>query len=203
MASLALRRDFRGTPAPRIDHPGDATKLVGEAFGLWRPRGKNAFALLADDTVAQQAALHAAQQAVLHPAQQAMVLAAQQAVRHAAQQGLPHAAQHAVLHAAQQAVLHADLVKPDAVGAVVRAGGRKVGDRQAARILARGRRLNQLEAGTTAPGMQREVRYLDGSRRCVIEFVGPVGASNGALAPFRGPVFRVRSINAVETEPPV
>jgi len=44
-------------------------------------------------------------------------------------------------------------------------------------------------------GMLREIRRTDRTGRVISEFVGPVGAVNGALAPFRMPSARVRRIN--------
>lgn len=130
--------------------PDNAKKLVGEAFGLYRSKTKNAFARRANDAVAQQAALHVARG------------------------------------------------ECDAVEAVKAASGRYVGARHAAQILARGRRLNHCPgSGAERPEMQHEVSRLDRSGQWVIEFIGPVDAPNGALTPFRGPVFRVRSIGGL------
>lgn len=44
-------------------------------------------------------------------------------------------------------------------------------------------------------GMLREVRRADRTGRVISEFVGPVDAMNGALAPFRMPSARVQRIN--------
>ena len=44
-------------------------------------------------------------------------------------------------------------------------------------------------------GMQREVRRQDRTGRWISEFVGPVNAANGALAPFRMAPMRVMGIN--------
>jgi hypothetical protein len=44
-------------------------------------------------------------------------------------------------------------------------------------------------------GALREVRKADRTGRIISEFVGPVNALNGALAPFRMPSARVRRIN--------
>ena len=99
---------------------------------------------------------------------------------------------------AQQAALHAARGESNAVEAVKAASGRYVGARHAARILARGRRLNHPPGGgAERPEMQHEVSRLDRSGQWIIEFIGPVDAPNGALRPFRGPVFRVTSIGGL------
>lgn len=48
---------------------------------------------------------------------------------------------------------------------------------------------------TAIGGMQREIVRSDDTGRRIREFVGPVGAMNGTLAPFRMPSMRVSRIN--------
>jgi hypothetical protein len=88
---------------------------------------------------------------------------------------------------AQGAALHTARGERDPVRAVTAAGGRYVEERQARRIIALGRRLNR--ARPAADGELQEVRRLDRSGRCVIEFLGPVKAM---LAPFSRPPIRQR-----------
>jgi hypothetical protein len=97
---------------------------------------------------------------------------------------------------AQLAALHADRGERDPVRAVVAAGGREVGERQAQRIVAMGRRLN--EARPAPDEALHEIRRLDSAGRCVIEFTGAIDAPNGMFAPFRRESMRQR----IRTVPP-